>query len=197
MGHNQDSDRLVEAARSGDEQAMMELIKLVMPVVESEAGKAQTFGAVTGYDLVQEGMLGFLNAVFSYREGGEASFLTYAGVCIKNSITSALRAQGRKKHRPLNSSISISELQDNRKDAELGAADSPENILIDSENARNLREEINQALSRMEREVLDCYLDGLDYHEIAGRMNRTPKSIDNALQRIRGKVRQIVVRKGL
>ena len=66
MSLSKDSDRLVESARSGDEQAMTELIKLVMPVVESEAGKAQTFGAVTGYDLVQEGMLGFLNAVLTY-----------------------------------------------------------------------------------------------------------------------------------
>ncbi|MDY5114243.1 MAG: sigma-70 family RNA polymerase sigma factor [Bilifractor sp.] len=148
-------------------------------------------------DLLQEGMLGLFKAIRDYNPDENASFRTYAGLLISRQMYTAVLSASRQKHRPLNSSISISELQDNRKDAELGAADSPENILIDFENARNLRDEINQALSRMEREVLELYLDGMDYQEIAGRMNRTPKSIDNALQRIRGKVQQIVVRKGL
>ncbi len=146
-------------------------------------------------DLLQEGMLGLFKAIRDYNPDENASFRTYAGLLISRQMYTAVLSAGRQKHKPLNSSISISELQESRKDAELGAADSPENILIDFENARSLREEIDRSLSRMEKEVLDCYLDGMDYHEIAAKMNRSPKSIDNAIQRIRGKVQQIVSRK--
>lgn len=146
-------------------------------------------------DLLQEGMLGLFKAIRDYNADENASFRTYAGLLISRQMYTAVLSAGRQKHKPLNSSISISELQESRKDAELGAADSPENILIDFENARSLREEIDQSLSRMEKEVLDCYLDGMDYHEIAAKMNRSPKSIDNAIQRIRGKVQRIVSRK--
>lgn len=185
MGLSKDSDRLVESARSGDEQAMMELIKLVMPVVESEAGKAQTFGAVTGYDLVQEGMLGFLNAVFSYREGGEASFLTYAGVCIKNSITSALRAQGRKKHRPLNSYVPLDELDSADK---LSESD-PESVLSMQDNIACIMRCIEQDLTELERRVIKLHIGGSSYEQTARQLGISTKSVDNALTRARKKIK--------
>ncbi|MCC6094087.1 MAG: sigma-70 family RNA polymerase sigma factor [Eubacterium sp.] len=143
-------------------------------------------------DLLQEGMLGLFKAIRNYQPDGKASFRTYAGVLISRQMYSAVLKAGRQKHRPLNSSISISALQENQKEAELGAADSPESILIDFENTKALRKEIDQSLSHMEREVLEYYLQGMDYQEIARRMRRSPKSIDNALQRIRGKVHKIV-----
>lgn len=185
MSLSKDSDRLVESARSGDEQAMTELIKLVMPVVESEAGKAQTFGAVTGYDLVQEGMLGFLNAVFSYREGGEASFLTYAGVCIKNSITSALRAQGRKKHRPLNSYVPLDELDSADK---LSESD-PESVLSMEDNIACIMRCIEQDLTELERRVIKLHIGGSSYEQTARQLGISTKSVDNALTRARKKIK--------
>ena len=185
MGHNQDSDRLVEAARSGDEQAMAELLKLVMPVVESEAGKAQTFGAVTGYDLIQEGMLGFLNAVVSYQEGKGASFLTYAGVCVQNSIFSALRAQGRKKHRPLNSYVPLDELDSADK---LSESD-PESLLSMQDNIACIMRCIENELTELERQVLKLHMGGSSYEQIAAQLGISIKSVDNALTRARKRIK--------
>ncbi|MGN0361346.1 MAG: sigma-70 family RNA polymerase sigma factor [Bilifractor sp.] len=145
-------------------------------------------------DLLQEGMLGLFKAIRNYQPDGRASFRTYASLLISRQMYSAVLKAGRQKHRPLNSSISISALQENQKEAELGSADSPENILIDFEDASTLRRKIDQNLSHMEREVLAYYLEGMDYQEIAIHMRRSPKSIDNALQRIRSKVHAIVSR---
>lgn len=147
-------------------------------------------------DLLQEGMLGLFKAIRSYQPDGGASFRSYASLLISRQMYSAVLKASRQKHRPLNSSISISALQENQKDAELGAADSPESILIDFENASALRKNIDQHLSHMEREVLEFYLQGMDYQEIARRMHRSPKSVDNALQRIRGKAHEIVSQQG-
>ncbi|MCI6638699.1 MAG: sigma-70 family RNA polymerase sigma factor [Bilifractor sp.] len=187
-------ESLIARLRSGETGIEDYLLEKYKRTVRSLARELYLAGG-DREDLLQEGMLGLFKAIRDYDPDENASFRTYANLLISRQMYTAVLSAGRQKHRPLNSSISISELQESQKDAELGAADSPENILIDFENARSLREEIDQTLSKMEKEVLDCYLDGMDYHQIAGKMNRTPKSIDNAIQRIRGKVQRIVNRK--
>lgn len=187
-------ERLILRLRSGETGIEDYLLEKYKKTVRSLARELYLAGG-DREDLLQEGMLGLFKAIRDYNPDENASFRTYASLLISRQMYTAVLSAGRKKHRPLNSSISISELQESQKDAELGAADSPENILIDFENARSLREEIDQTLSGMEREVLDCYLDGMDYHQIAEKMSRSPKSIDNAIQRIRGKVQRIVSRK--
>ena len=187
-------ESLIARLRSGETGIEDYLLEKYKRTVRSLARELYLAGG-DREDLLQEGMLGLFKAIRDYDPDENASFRTYANLLISRQMYTAVLSAGRQKHRPLNSSISISELQESQKDAELGAADSPENILIDFENARSLREEIDQTLSKMEKEVLDCYLDGMDYHQMAGKMNRTPKSIDNAIQRIRGKVQRIVNRK--
>ena len=187
-------ESLIARLRSGETGIEDYLLEKYKRTVRSLARELYLAGG-DREDLLQEGMLGLFKAIRDYDPDENASFRTYANLLISRQMYTAVLSAGRQKHRPLNSSISISELQESQKDAELGAADSPENILIDFENARSLREEIDQTLSKMEKEVLDCYLDGMDYHQIAGKMNRTPKSIDNAIQRIRRKVQRIVNRK--
>ena len=187
-------ESLIARLRSGETGIEDYLLEKYKRTVRSLARELYLAGG-DREDLLQEGMLGLFKAIRDYDPDENASFRPYANLLISRQMYTAVLSAGRQKHRPLNSSISISELQESQKDAELGAADSPENILIDFENARSLREEIDQTLSKMEKEVLDCYLDGMDYHQIAGKMNRTPKSIDNAIQRIRGKVQRIVNRK--
>ena len=187
-------ESLIARLRSGETGIEDYLLEKYKRTVRSLARELYLAGG-DREDLLQEGMLGLFKAIRDYDPDENASFRTYANLLISRQMYTAVLSAGRQKHRPLNSSISISELQESQKDAELGAADSPENILIDFENARSLREEIDQTLSKMEKEVLDCYLDGMDYHQLAGKMNRTPKSIDNAIQRIRGKVQRIVNRK--
>ena len=134
-------------------------------------------------DLLQEGMVGLLSAVRSYRPEGEAAFRTYAEVCIRSRLVSAVRAAGRAKHRPLNTSLP---LEDGGVDAP--PPPDPEEMVIDRENLAERLGQIENRLSGFERQVLRCYLNGLCYAEIAAYTHRPVKSVDNAVQRIRRKL---------
>lgn len=141
-------------------------------------------------DLIQEGMVGLFKAVRDYRSDAAASFATFAGLCVERNIYQAIEKAQRLKNRPLNEAMSMSEMEDQAsyKDMHLDPAD----IMIGQETAGVLRKRISGCLSCFENQVLDYFLEGKDYREIAALMERTPKSIDNALQRIRGKVRQLL-----
>lgn len=141
-------------------------------------------------DLIQEGMVGLFKAVRDYRPGSSASFATFAGLCVERNIYQAIEKSQRLKNRPLNEAMSMSEMEDqaSRKDMHLDPAD----IMIGQENAGVLRKRISECLSRLENQVLDLFLEGKDYREIAEITGRTPKSIDNALQRIRQKVKMLL-----
>ena len=122
----------------------------------------------------------------------EASFATYARLLISRQIYSAVEASQRQKHQALNRSVPISEMEGDDAVSAIGAAESAEDIVLDLEHTRELREKIDTLLSPMERRVLALYLQGYDYLQIADRMGRPAKSIDNALQRIRGKVSRLL-----
>ena len=142
-------------------------------------------------DLLQEGMFGLFKAIRDYDPSREASFATYARLLIDRQMYTAIQASQRQKHQPLNNSVSITELENGSGEANLGVADSTESIVIDLENTALLRRQIDAALSPLERNVLVLYLEGMDYLQIAQRLDRKPKSIDNALQRIRAKVEKL------
>ena len=142
-------------------------------------------------DLIQEGMIGLFKAVQDYRPDREASFQTFASLCIERQLYSAVKNSTRQKHIPLNSYVSLSE------EAETGSleglwSENPEALIIDRENTGSLEKQISQTLSPMENKVLDYYLKGYSYVQIAELMNKQSKSIDNALQRIRGKIRDYI-----
>ena len=142
-------------------------------------------------DLIQEGMIGLFKAVRDYQPEKEASFQTFARICVDRQIYNAIQNSNRQKHQPLNSYISFSQ-EDGENEEHLPDmwVENPESIIIDQENVRDLEQEITCTLSPMENQVLDYYLDGNGYTEIAKIMGKTPKSIDNALQRIRGKIKE-------
>ncbi|RHO87910.1 RNA polymerase sporulation sigma factor SigH [Ruminococcus sp. AF41-9] len=142
-------------------------------------------------DLIQEGMIGLFKAVRDYQPEKEASFQTFARICVDRQIYNAIQNSNRQKHQPLNSYISLSQ-EDGENEEHLPDmwVENPESIIIDQENVRDLEQEITCTLSPMENQVLDYYLDGNGYTEIAKIMGKTPKSIDNALQRIRGKIKE-------
>ena len=142
-------------------------------------------------DLIQEGMIGLFKAVRDYQPEKEASFQTFARICVDRRIYNAIQNSNRQKHQPLNSYISLSQ-EDGENEEHLPDmwVENPESIIIDQENVRDLEQEITCTLSPMENQVLDYYLDGNGYTEIAKIMGKTPKSIDNALQRIRGKIKE-------
>ena len=142
-------------------------------------------------DYLMEKYKGFVRqkAVQSYQPDKDASFRTFAGMCIDRQLYSAIQNSNRQKHMPLNSYISLSEEPEETDELEGSWWENPENIIIDQESTRSLEQEIHRALSSMENRVLEYYLKGYGYIQIAKIMGKTPKSIDNALQRIRGKIR--------
>jgi RNA polymerase sporulation-specific sigma factor len=141
-------------------------------------------------DLLQEGMLGLFKAVRDYRPEASASFATFAGICVERNIYQAIEKAQRLKNKPLNEAVSMSEMEDQASGKDMHR--DPAEIMIGEENAGVLRKEISRCLSKLENRVLDLFLEGKDYREIAQLLDRSPKSIDNALQRIRGKVRHLV-----
>lgn len=146
-------------------------------------------------DLIQEGMLGLLAAIRAYQpEMKAASFRTFAEVCIKNRLVSAVKSASSGKHTPLNSSVSFENpsfdsITDYTPDMSAGSPHvNPEEVLISREELQEFLDTAKDQLSGFEAKILGYYLEGLSYQEIAAQINRSPKSVDNAVQRIRRKL---------
>ena len=141
-------------------------------------------------DLLQEGMFGLIKAMREFRADREASFQTFAEVCIRSRLCSVIRAARAGKHSPLNESVPLNALLIDAQ-PQYSQLD-PEDLLIDREKAAALLNQVRSQLSQLEIRVLDLYLDGLSCGEIAATVGKTYKSVDNAVQRIRRKIgRQI------
>ena len=145
-------------------------------------------------DLIQEGMVGLIHAVREYDAGKEASFRTFAEICIRNRLYSVLRAAARDKHAPLNQSVPLDTPFFDGNSYTSGtnnlAQRNPEEFMIDREHTAALLSGVRKQLSEFEAKILGYYLDGLSCREIAETVGKPPKSVDNAVQRIRRKVAQ-------
>ena len=145
-------------------------------------------------DLTQEGMVGLIKAVREFDADKDASFRTFAEVCIRNRLYSALRASAREKHQALNQSVSLDTPDFDSNSYTSGtnnlAQRGPEDFLIDREHTAALLSGVRKQLSEFEAKILGYYLDGLSCREIAGTVGKPAKSVDNAVQRIRRKVAQ-------
>ncbi len=145
-------------------------------------------------DLIQEGMVGLIKAVREYDAVKEASFRTFAEICIRNRLYSVLRAAAREKHKALNQSVSLDTPEFDSNSYTSGpnnlAQRNPEDFLIDREHTAALLSGVRKQLSEFEAKILGYYLDGLSCREIAETVGKPPKSVDNAVQRIRRKVAQ-------
>lgn len=140
-------------------------------------------------DLIQEGMVGLLNAMRTFDREKQTRFRTYAEVCIRSRLYSAVRAAGRDKHSPLNNYISFeTPLFDTTVEYLSVQNDNPEDVLIDREDRNERLSALKDQLSGFEAKILRLYLSGLSYREIAQHLGRSPKSVDNAVQRIRRKL---------
>ncbi|NBK91646.1 sigma-70 family RNA polymerase sigma factor [bacterium 1XD21-13] len=181
-------EQLIENINAGETACMDVLIERYKRQVRNQARPLYLMGGDSD-DLIQEGMLGLFKAIRDYRPEKSDSFEAFAGLCISRQLYSAIQAAGRLKHAPLNSYVELS--------PELGEAvgglkeKSPEELVIDQENMQSLRSEILKVATPLEQEILNAYLNGQSYTEIAQRLNKEPKSIDNALQRIRRKLKRI------
>ena len=186
-------EALCALARSGKGEAEEALVKRYSGIVRACARPLFLVGG-DAEDLIQEGMLGLLQAIREYRADREASFRTFAEVCIRSRLSSALRAASRDKHMPLNRSVSLDHPFFDSNSYTSGAlilAD-PEMLIIDRDYVSRLLESTRKQLSEFEAKILGYYLDGLSVKEIAETMGRSLKSVDNAVQRVRRKAaRQI------
>ena len=145
-------------------------------------------------DLIQEGMIGLFKAIRDFRDDRASTFFHFAELCIARQLYSAVEASNRKKHAPLNTYVSFySRMGEEGKSlAETlptDSMDNPEQLVIAQENLAQFWEELKGRLSPMEREVLDAYLSGQNYRQIADEMGKSPKAIDNALSRIKAKIK--------
>ena len=197
--HTRQSERADEAlctlAASGDRIAEEALVMRYHRLVRICARPYFLAGG-DSEDLIQEGMVGLLAAIREYESGKAASFRTFAEVCIKNRLISVIKAAARDKHIPLNNYVSFETplFSGNGDHYAYGAADQlqedPEAILLGREAFQERMRALEGQLSGFEASILRLYLNGLSYSEIAAEVNKSPKSVDNAVQRIRRKLAQ-------
>lgn len=195
-------EELILQLRDGDQAVTDYIMNKYKNLVRKKARTMFILGGDSD-DLIQEGMIGLFKAIRDYDAGRDASFFTFADLCIMRQMYTAVQASGRKKHAPLNSYISIysdsAEKEgsgDGGKEAALvdviasKEEKNPEEVLIDRENVENIERAIQEELSGFERQVLDLFMTGIGYVEIARILGRDEKSTDNALQRIKSKLKK-------
>lgn len=185
-------EELVSISQQGNHEAMDYLLDKYRNMVKRETREVYIIGA-DSEDLMQEGMLGLFKAVRDYNENKNCGFHTFATLCVKRQIYTAVTSSNRKKHYPLNHYISFYSQDEEMKSAVIDflAAEensNPEANWLSRERMGGLVNKMDTLLSKYERQVLELYLDGLSYGKIAEQLGKTEKSIDNAIQRIRKKL---------
>ena len=191
-------EELIVRLRDGERDITDYIMEKYKGLVKAKARSMFLLGGDVD-DLIQEGMIGLFKAVRDYDSGRDASFATFAELCISRQLYTAVQASSRKKHMPLNTYISLyaGNAEDERsEEAKLMnalPADSgmgPEDMMIDRENIEALEQVIDRELSQFEKQVLDLHITGMGYVDIARVLGRDVKSTDNALQRIRSKLKK-------
>jgi RNA polymerase sporulation-specific sigma factor len=190
-----EDDRLVAAARAGDERALTELLTKYRGFARAKARSYFLVGA-DHEDIVQEGMIGLYKAVRDFNPELASSFRAFAELCVTRQIITAIKTATRQKHGPLNSYVSFSRPVAGDEDGDRCLSDvlairavcDPADLVISAERIRALQAHFDAVLSDLEAEVLRLYVEGKSYVEIADVLDRHVKSIDNALQRIKRKL---------
>lgn len=185
--------QIIELIQQNDDTAIDYLMEKYKNMIRKKANSLFLIGGDKD-DLIQEGMIGLYKAIRDFDLSMNASFYSFADLCVSRQMYTAIKQSNRKKNGPLNNYISFSApafgegesvtlidifLENNR---------NPEELVIDKESTSMLQQELERRLSSMEQEVLELYLGGKNYQEIAKELKREPKSIDNALQRIKAKL---------
>jgi len=188
-------EQLIQRLRGGDRQIMDYIMEKYKNLVRKEANAMYLLGGEND-DLIQEGMIGLFKAVQDYDVEQETSFYSFAKLCITRQMYSAIEASKRKKHSPLNSYISLYESSEEQgslmETMAAGQESNPEELLVSREYAQLLEMKLEESLSDLENRVLYLHLLGTDYRTIARLLDKSPKTIDNALQRIKGKTEKIL-----
>ena len=188
---------LAGLAQAGDREAEDILIRRYVEMIRGKAHLYFIVGA-DSEDVIQEGMIGLFKAIHDYSGNREATFKTFADLCINRQILTAVKTASRRKHQPLNDSVSLStpvdETGGGTLEESLGGdmASNPEVVFMENTLSSLLTDENSTLFSSMERRVLKEYLAGRKYPEIAKLLGKSYKTIDNAMQRIRKKINEYV-----
>lgn len=195
-------EQLIQALRKGSTEVVDYIMEKYKNMVRKKAKAMYILGGEND-DLIQEGMIGLFKAVRDYNSESEASFATFADLCVARQMYSAIEASKRKKHIPLNSYVSIYETSTGEVDGngtplplvdtmEAEKESNPETLILGREQIEQIEQALNGCLSELESEVFYLHLQGNDYQSIAKILGKSPKTVDNALQRIRTKADQII-----
>ena len=179
-------EELIIRLRAGEEEIMTYLLEKYKPMVKA-LGRARFIMGGDEADLIQEGMIGLFKAIRSYDETKNARFSTFAYMCIERQQLSAVTKAGGKKESPLNNSSRLEDESVNGK--EIGGTEDLEEKITDRIYINEIIKKASESFSTLEKEVFGYYLEGMDYREIAEKMDRPPKTVDNAIQRIKKKIR--------
>lgn len=189
-----DEELIAGLREKENEDGIMEyILGKYKPLVRKRANALYLIGGDTD-DLIQEGMIGLFQAIRKYNPQKDASFYHFARLCVERQMYTAVEASRRKKHAPLNTYISF-DASDSHGVALAdvlagGAQENPESLLIGKEEIAQRFDALERRLSKMEKQVFDAMLEGLDYRQIAQKMGKPPKAIDNAIQRMRLKAEE-------
>ena len=195
-------EQLMEKLRAGDRDIMDYIMVKYKSMVRKKARAMYLLGG-ENEDLIQEGMIGLIKAVRDYDESQGASFSSFAELCVSRQMYSAIEASKRKKHLPLNTYVSLYEESEVEKDGrtmplidtiEPEQENDPEALYFGKEYTEAFVEQLKENLSALENHVLYLHLMGTDYRKIAELLDKGPKSIDNALQRIKNKAEKMLRR---
>ena len=197
-------DELVILAKSGDDEALRLIYAESREMLRSKANLYFMVGADRD-DVIQEGMIGLFNAIRTFDPGAGATFKTFAELCVKRRIINAVKMAGRKKHLPLNESVSIEAMagmQDKNEARDIAAslekklrapqATDPEEVVLLTDLSEFVESNAPALFSELERTVWEAYSRGAGASEIADKLGKSPKTIDNALTRIRGKIEKLI-----
>ena len=197
--NNISDEELIVRLRDGENQITDYIIEKYKDLVRQKTKSMYILGGDHD-DLLQEGMIGLFKAIRDYDAGRDASFYTFADLCITRQVYTAIQASNRKKHSFLNTYVSLYEKKDGMGDESLeliqalvsNDAKNPEEMVIDQENLESLENCIEQELSSFEMQVLELYLTGMSYTEIARVLGKTDKATDNAMHRVKTKIKSLV-----
>ncbi|GAQ18363.1 stage 0 sporulation protein H [Oceanobacillus picturae] len=193
-----DDDEVLQLVHAGDSHALDFLIHKYRNFVRAKARTYFLIGA-DKEDIIQEGMIGLYKAIRDFDGDKLSSFKAFAELCVTRQIITAIKTATRQKHIPLNSYVSLDKpMYDEESERTLldviagSKAIDPQEMLLHREKFGDMELKLSELLSELEKKVLHLYLDGCTYQEISGKLNRHVKSIDNALQRVKKKLEQLL-----
>ena len=193
-------EQLIQELRGGDNRIVDYIMEKYKNLVRKEANAMYLLGG-ENEDLIQEGMIGLIKAVRDFDETQKTSFSSFAELCVSRQMYSAIEASNRKKHLPLNSYVSLYEDSEQEGEGrslplidtiESSKENDPEVLYFGKEYTEAFAEQLKELLSPLENHVLYLHLMGTDYRTIAELLGKSPKSVDNPLQRIKTKAQKIL-----